>query len=170
MQGKRGWGEASRTTDGAPEVLRRRRPEVLPAATPRDLGRNGTSVGGGGDGRRISKAVLVVGEGQDGEAGEAALRRIRDERAPSLDPSAGGGGVREPGVIGGKDHIFLPLEAGEGGTGSEADEVVNAGDSASRVRPRVRGVRAVVLAALQEGAVCARCDDRADPTLWEGGG
>ena len=45
---------------------------MLPAATPKGLGRSGTGVGRGSDGRGVSKAVLVVGEGQDGEAGEAA--------------------------------------------------------------------------------------------------
>ena len=95
---------------------------------------------------------------------------IGDERKPGVEPRAGGGWIGKPGVVGGVDHVLFPLEAGEGSTSSEAKEVVDAGNDASGVRPRIRRVGAVVLAAFQEGAVCARRDDGANAALREGRG
>ena len=112
--------------------------------------------------------MLVIRESKGRKTRKAALRRSRDEGAPSLNPSLGGWGLREPPVVGGVDHILLSLEPREGGTSRQTDQVVGTSHHASGVRPRVRRVRAVVLTALQKGAVCARRDDRANIALREG--
>ena len=118
-------------------------------------------------GEGIPGAELVGREGQDREARETALRCFRDEGTPGVDPRAGGRGVRKPAVIGSEDDVLLPTNASEGSTRSELDEIMCTGNSASRTRSGVRRVGAVVLAALQKGAVCTGRDDWADVTLGE---
>ena len=112
--------------------------------------------------------MLIGRKGESRETGEAALRSSGDEGTPGVDPGLGGRGVGKPGIVGGEDDILLAPDTSEGCTSGELDEVVNAGDSAGRIRTRVRRVRTVVLATLQKGAVSAGRDDGTDIALGEG--
>ena len=121
-----------------------------------------------GNRRAVSMAMLVVRKSKGRKASKGTGRRSGDEGAPGLNPRLGGGGLREPPVVGGVDHILLSLEPSEGGTSRQTNQVVGTSHHASGVRPRVRRVRAVVLTALQKGAVRACRDDRANIALREG--
>ena len=77
-------------------------------------------------------------------------RTCSREGTPGADPGLGGRGIGKPGIVGGEDDVLLTPNTSEGRASGELDEVVDAGDSAGRIRTRIRRVRAVMLATLQE--------------------
>ena len=104
--------------------------------------------GGGSHSRRgdrerrkgVTLAVLIRRKGEGRESGEAARRGTGDEGTPSADPGLGGRRVRQPGIVGGVNDVLLTPSTSESRASCELDEMVDTGDSAGRVRTRIRRV------------------------------